>query len=84
LGLTTWSTTPSGSGYDFESQVLALTATGKPLWWDRLHKGDSAQNNTASQFVDALEIDQTNNQLVVLGSSVNKCKDNFLAGNENF
>jgi hypothetical protein len=81
-GSSTW----SGHRYstppqDFESAVVCLTSIGDVKWWARGYKEDTS-GSKALQFIDQVDLDYTNNQLVVLGRSIGDGPNNFWKGNE--
>lgn len=71
--------TVSVDGPDFESAVVAMSANGSLLWWNRLYR-ETAARSTPDQFVDSLAIDYANQELVVLARSHGNNNDNLWQG----
>lgn len=82
-GTSVWSTHPSSAGnqQDFEPAIVALAANGEIRWWARGYKEDAA-GSPAMQLIDHVDIDYTNNHLVVVGRSIGDGVNNFWKGNE--
>lgn len=64
FGYSTQSILPGGNP-DFEPAVVAMSAEGELLWWNRLYEETTA-NSSPDQYVDGLALDYTYNRLVVL------------------
>lgn len=80
-GSSTWSNHRySNPPQDFESAIVSLLPNGDIKWWARGYKEDTA-GSKALQFIDQVEVDYTNNQLVVLARSVGDDTHNFWHGN---
>lgn len=79
-GYATWTQHPLSQGDDFEPAVVATRENGTMKWWARLYKEDTALLATAKQFVDGVDIDYANNQLVVLGWTQGDSPANFWRG----
>ncbi len=82
FGASTWSRHRySNPAQDFESSITALGSNGDVKWWARGYKEDTA-GSAALQFIDQVELDYTNNQLVVLGRSIGDAQYNFWHGDQ--
>jgi hypothetical protein len=80
LGYSTQSRLPGGSP-DFEPAVVSMNASGSMRWWARLYR-ETTDNSSPDQFVDGLELDYTNNRLVVLARAHGNNVVNFWSGNQ--
>ena len=57
--------------YDHNSFLVGLDDNGNLKWWNRMHEEDTSGTGfTANQFVNNLEIDYDNNQVVALNYAV--------------
>lgn len=88
FGYSTQSVLPSNLP-DFEPAVVAMDSEGYLLWWSRLYHeriekdgGGFHQNSTPDQYVDDLEIDYTNDRLVVLARAHGNNVINFWSGDQ--
>jgi hypothetical protein len=84
LGINFKSVLPGGLP-DFEPAVIAMDSSGMLLWWSRLYheinpNGDTL-NSTPDQYIDALAIDYTNDNLVVGARCHGNNVENFWEGN---
>lgn len=80
FGVSTWSQVP-GNNRDFDPALVAMSPNGEIKWWRRLYKEDTIRS-TSWQFVDQVEIDYTNNNVVVLARTIHNRPNNFWKGNE--
>lgn len=85
IGMNFKSVLPNGGLPDFEPAVIAMDSSGMLQWWSRLYHeitptGDTL-NSTPDQYVDALAIDYTNDQLVVGARCHGNNVENFWEGN---
>lgn len=80
FGYSTQSVLPGGNP-DFEPAVVGMDAEGRLLWWSRLYEETDA-NSTPDQYVDGVEIDYANDQLVVLARAHGNNVVNLWEGNE--
>jgi Secretion system C-terminal sorting domain len=84
IGINFKSVLPGGLP-DFEPAVIAMDSTGGLKWWSRLYheitpSGDTV-NSTPDQYVDALAIDYSHDQLVVGARCHGNNTENFWKGN---
>ncbi|MEL7334825.1 MAG: Ig-like domain-containing protein, partial [Planctomycetota bacterium] len=92
-GYNTQSILPSGLP-DFEPSVVAMNDAGQMKWWARLYRDfidangngvyddGETRNSTPDQYVDALAIDYSADQLAILGRAHGNNVINFWSGNE--
>ena len=67
--------------YDYNSFLVGLDNNGYIKWWNRMHEEDTFGTGfTANQFVNNLEIDYTNNQVVALNYAVGTSDHVFFNG----
>ncbi len=71
---------PSGLG-DFEPALVAMDSSGRQKWWRRLYQ-ETIDLSPPDQWVDALEIDYFNNQVVVIARAAGNNVENFFAGTD--
>ncbi len=67
FGYSTQTTLPGGQP-DFEPAIVAMSADGSLLWWNRLYR-ETISNSTPDQYVDGVAIDYARNEIVVLARS---------------
>lgn len=71
---------------DFEPAVIAFDAEGALRWWSRLYHEITPEGDTVpsipDQYVDALAIDYTHDQLVVCARAHGNNTENLWEGNE--
>ena len=84
LGMNSKSVLPGGNP-DFEPAVIAFGPEGQLRWWSRLYHevtpaGDTV-NSSPDQYIDALAIDYSSDQLVVNGRCHGNNVENFWEGN---
>lgn len=65
-----------GLQWDFEPSVHAMRVNGEQKWWARCYPTDT-NSSPAGQVIDALALDYTSNQVIVVGRSIGKGVDNF-------
>ncbi|MFM2388178.1 MAG: hypothetical protein RL660_2935 [Bacteroidota bacterium] len=70
---------------DFEPAVIAFDSSGSLMWWSRLYHEITPAGDTVGslpdQYVDALAIDYTNNNLVVAARAHGNNVENLWEGN---
>lgn len=70
---------------DFEPAVIGFDSTGMLTWWSRLYHEITPLNDTVGsipdQYVDALSIDYTNNELIVAARAHGNNTENLWEGN---
>ena len=65
---------------DFEPMVMAMSADGQIKWWARLY--DQSGISPPDQYIDGVEVDYSNDQLVVLGRQHGNNTFAFWRGNQ--
>jgi Secretion system C-terminal sorting domain len=85
IGMNMKSTIAASGSPDFEPAVIAMNATGQLQWWSRLYHEITPDGDTVvsspDQYVDALAIDYTHNQLVVVARAHGNNVENLWEGN---
>jgi hypothetical protein len=75
-----------GNSPDFEPAVIAMDASGKLQWWSRLYHeitpGGDTVESIPDQYIDALAIDYSQDQLVVGARCHGNNTENFWEGNQ--
>ena len=80
FGYSTYSSFEASPPHDFEPALVAMHSNGQLKWYARLYN-EMAGSSLAGQVIDDIELDYSNNDVIVLGRSIDNFANNFWNGN---